>query len=309
MIRFDKEAPGGGVDAYTVIENGKAEIYFKVYLVESSAMEDCAVEITMFDPKGKEAARMRLRPKRGLVSAEFSLTASLTTRTLLIYPQLWQSVTNPLLYRVKAHIISGETVLDAKEFLYPICSMRSIPGKGFLLNQKPFALQAVRYPVTKDWRKYLDKDLELLVELGANCICPDRFPRDNMFYEKCLEKGMIIWKLVADDLSIPRLWGGDTPLVSVDRLRRQDLFYYYQAIWSNREVLHICDHEKTPRPGTTASAVVYSNQKKVALYVNGILQEFKQTPPEFVFEDIAVKGEHTVVSVQAGECFASVTWS
>lgn len=311
MIVFDKEAPGGGVDAYTVLENGKAEIHFTVYLVkecEVDAPSPVTVEITLTDPKGKETARMRLQPMRGGALAESVLTEPLTTRTLLIYPQLWHSVNNPLLYRVKACISAGETVLDAKEFLYPICSMHNIPDKGFLLNQKPFALQAVRYPVTKDWRKYLDKDLELLVELGANCICPDRFPRDSKFYEKCLEKGMIVWKLVSEHSTIPQLWGGDNPLVSADRLRRQDLFYYYQAIWSNREVLHICNHVKSPRPGTTASAVVYSNQKKVALYVNGILQEFKQTPPEFVFEDIMVKGEHTVVSVQAGECFASVTW-
>lgn len=336
MIVFDKEAPGGGVDAYTVLENGKAEIHFTVYLVEGGvedsgavkggAVEDsvtqegkpkereiealCSVtvEITMFDPKGKETARMRLQPMRGETLAKSLSTEPLTTRTLLIYPQLWQSVANPLLYRVKACISAGDTVMDTKEFPYPICSMRSIPDKGFFLNQKSFTLHAVQYSLTKDWRKFLDKDLDILVELGANCLCPDRFPKDSMFYEKCLEKGLIVWKLVSEQPSIPRLWGGDKPLVSADRLRRQDLFYYYQACWSNREVLHICNHEKMPRPGTMASAVVYSNQKKVALYVNGVLQEFKQTPPVCVFEDIVVKGEHMVVSAQAGECFASVTW-
>ena len=159
MIRFDKEAPGGGVDAYTVLENGKAEIYFTVYLVEGSdedsvvvegdaeetgvpqenmppdrkAEVQCpvTVEITMFDPKGKETARMRLSPMIGSSSPESLSPEPLTTRTLLIYPQLWQSVNNPLLYRVKAHIIAGETVMDAKEFPYPICSMRTIPDKGF----------------------------------------------------------------------------------------------------------------------------------------------------------------------------------
>lgn len=314
MIRFDKEAPGGGVDAYTVLENGKAEIYFNVYLAEGGLEESDAqcpvmVEITMFDPKGKETARMRLYPMRGSSSPKSLSAEPLTTRTLLIYPQLWQSVSNPLLYRIKAHIIAGETVMDAKEFPYPICSMRNIPDKGFFLNQKSFTLHAVQYSLTKDWRNCLEKDLNLLVELGANCLCPDRFPKDSMFYEKCLEKGMIVWKLVSKQPSIPRLWGGDKSLVSADRLRRQDLFYYYQACWSNREVLHICNHEKGPRPGTTASVVVYSNQKKVALYVNGVLQEFKQTTPVCVFEDIEVKGEHMVVSAQAGECFASVTWS
>ena len=169
-------------------------------------------------------------------------------------------------------------------------------------------LHAVCYPVTKDWRKYLEKDLNLLLELGANCICPDRFPKDSVFYEKCLEKGMILWKLTAKDASIPSFVSDEHSLVSADRLRKKDLFYYYQALWSNQEVLHICPPEQACRSGTTACAVVYSNQKKVALYVNGILQEFKQTPPKFIFEDIMLKGEHPVISVQAGECFASFTW-
>ncbi len=318
MIQFDKEAPGGGIDAYTVIENGKAEIFFTVYLADEGGEEQewpVNVEITIYDPKGREAARMCLHPGTTELripapqATASCITEALTTRTLIIYPQLWQSVDNPFLYRVRAMVIAGETVADLKEFPYPVCSMHSVSDKGFFLNHKPFCLRAVRCPITKDWRQYLEKDLALLLELGANCICPDRFPKDSLFYEKCLEKGLIIWKLPKENLSIPQLWGGDKPLVSADRLRRQDLFYYYQAGWSSREVLHICSHKKTPRPGTTASAVVYSNQKKAALYVNGILHEFKQSPPEFVFEDIPVIGEHTVVSVQAGECFASVTWS
>lgn len=311
MIIFDKEAPGGGVDAYSVIENGKAEVRFTIYLTQAARQDSALpsgesgasrVELTMYDPKGREAARMVLK-------AEGVLPEALTTRTLLIYPQLWQSVDSPLLYRVRALLLAGEEIADRKEFVYPICSMSSIGGKGFFLNDKPFTLHAVRYPVTSNWREYLEKDLDILLELGANCICPDRFVRDSMFYEMCLHKGLIIWKLAGGGDRLPLLWGDQKALLSHDRLRRKDLFYYYQACWSDRDVLHICSHARTPRPGTTASAVVYSNQKKVALYVNGILQEFKQSPPEFIFEDIPVKGEHTVISAQAGECFTSVTWS
>ncbi len=309
MIRFDKEAPGMGVDAATVMGNGKAEISFSVYLTQGTETQVPKgegeenrrfVEITMYDPDGKQAARMRLK-------VPSQCREALTTRTLLVYPQLWQSVENPRVYRVEALLVAGEQIVDQKSFLYPVCEMQCIPGKGFFLNNRPLNLNAVRYKVSREWQNHLEEDLDIFLELGANCICPDRFPKNSMFYEKCIQKGLILWKLMGKEERVPLFAGEEGALLCADRLRRRDLFYKYQACWSKREVLHICDPVRMP--GRTASLVVYSNQKKAALYVNGMLHEFKQTPPEFIFEDIPAKGDHTVLSVQAGERITSVTWS
>lgn len=103
---------------------------------------------------------------------------------------------------------------------------------------------------------------------------------------------------------------------------RTDLFYYYKACWSRIPFVHICNvqrenvysHiEKTDNEQRFESAegtitvTVYSNQKKVALYVDGYLFEYKQGPPDFKFEDISLKHCQTVFTAQAGECSISVT--
>lgn len=322
-MRFDREAPGGGLDISVSVENGKAEIFFTVYLVleqklpeQGTAKETgrAAVEITMHDdnenqaaclwiPAGKDGTEYQSRNSRtGNV-----LTWSLSSRTLLIYPRLWRGAEEPCLYHIKALLLDEEQELDTLELDYPVCSMHQIPGRGFFLNEKEFPLRAVRYPVSACWQRELKQDLETMKELGANCICPDRLVEDKRFYELCLKKGILVWKEEKPS-EIPLFCGKKGALLDGDRRRRNDIFYYYQACWSSRKVLHICCSRQQPKRGGQISVLVYSNQKKVALYVDGILQEFKQSVPRFLFEDIPANRETIVISAQAGECFTSVTW-
>lgn len=321
-MKFDREAPGGGLDISSFVENAKAEIFFTVYLIseqpEGEAWADSGlVKITVYDEGGEEAACLWI--PAGKKSAEYegqksaagnSLIRTVSSRTLLIYPRLWRGQEAPYLYHITAELLYDEgQTQDTLELYYPICSMRQIPGKGFYLNEKEFPLRAVHYPVSKYWQRELEQDLETLKELGANCICPDRLVGEKRFYELCLKKGMLVWKETEGSSGeIPLFCGEKGALLSRDRRRRNDIFYYYQACWSSRNVLHICRSPKQLRHGGLIDVLVYSNQKKVALYVDGILQEFKQSAPSFLFEDIPVKRENVVISVQAGECFTSVTW-
>lgn len=333
MIRFDREAPGGGLDVYVKLRNGKAEITFTVYLTEDGAEDQMVnkaqpgifsekssqqtpetrqtlerspvIDIEMYDEKDQEAARMRLKAAGG-TEATVDSDWSLSTRTLLIYPHLWRGSDNPCLYRIKASITENQQIVDTLQITCPICSMSRIPEKGFYLNEKPLLLHAVRYQVEQTWPEYLDTDLELLQELGANCICPDHFPEDRTFYTKCLEKGIIVWKTPEGPDNLPLFCGNEHALLSPDRTKRHDRFYLYQACWSNRNVLHSC----TPHLAqdyTNTSLTIYSNQKRVALYVDGILHEFKDSPPIFQFEDIPVRKAPTVITAQAGDHYLSLT--
>lgn len=334
-MRFDREAPGGGLDIFSFVENGKAEIFFTVYLAakQKATGQMCdtgspAVEITMHDEDGRQTACLWI--PAGRESREYQdddsqdddsqgMSAwSVSSRTLLIYPRLWQGTEAPCLYAVKATLICGGQETDMLQLSFPVCSMRCIPGGGFFLNEKEYPLRAVHYPVSQRWHQELEQDLETLTELGANCICPDRFVKEQGFYELCLKKGMIVWKesdapvhkeieKTEQRSEIPLFCGEQGALLQPDRRRRNDLFYYYQACWSSRKVLHICRSKLKPGRGQPVSVLVYSNQKKVALYADGILQEFKQSPPCFLFEDIVLNRENTVISAQAGECFTSVT--
>lgn len=349
MIRFDQEAPAGGLDVYVQLKNGKAEITFVMYLKEAEAGPEhpagqqakagqerptgqqadgiALINIKMFNENGEEAARVCLKVEAAVAERP------LTTRTLLIYPHLWNSTDAPHLYEIKATITEEHQISDTIEILCPICHMSNVLQKGFFLNEKPFTLHAVRYHVEQNWFQYLEEDLKLLRELGANCICPDHLPQERSFYAECLERGIIVWKLTGDAENLPVFCGEEKALLRPDRSRRE-AFYLYKACWSRQSVLYICNPWKTPDrslafggihvseesavsgagviPETVAtsctiSVTVYSNRKRIALYVNGILHEFKESAPIFRFEDVPVKGEHTVISAQAGDMYYSLT--
>ena len=61
----------------------------------------------------------------------------------------------------------------------------------------------------------------------------------------------------------------DKGLVSYDRRIRKDAFYFYQAQWSARPLVHICGRRFNPRPAGVAGFKVYSNCARVELFLNG----------------------------------------
>jgi beta-galactosidase len=62
----------------------------------------------------------------------------------------------------------------------------------------------------------------------------------------------------------------DKGLVTFDRKTRKDAFYFYQANWSERPVLHIASRRFTPRTQAVTTVKVYSNAPEVELWVNGV---------------------------------------
>ena len=322
MLEFDTEAPGGGVDAITVWENQKAVIYFTVYLRHAGTMPDVrsySLSVWMRTADGGEAAYMETNV--GIPHGERKCFA-ISLHTLLIQPHLWQGSLDPHLYQVEVLLKSGAKhgsavpgrILSSVQLKYPVCSMRYRGGGDFLLNGRPYPLHAVRYLPGKDAVRVLEQELGALKQLGVNCLCPEYFPADPLFYELCLEEGLLLWKQEGEEALLPVFCASeeteecsDAVLLGADRKSRRDLFYYYQAIWSERRVLHICRFEEPVKPGNTVTVRVFSNQKKVALYVNGYLREFKESAPVFVFEDVELSGETPVLSARSEECFASYT--
>ncbi len=86
--------------------------------------------------------------------------------------------------------------------------------------------------------------------------------------------GRFVW--VMFDLPSAGRNEGDRPgindkgLVTLDRTIKKDAFYWYQANWSPRPVVHITSARDTPRFTATTSVKVYANTPAVELRVNGI---------------------------------------
>lgn len=94
---------------------------------------------------------------------------------------------------------------------------------------------------------------------------------------------------------------------------RQDVtehYYYYQAKWSREPVLYPALSTLHRQENGLLSLTVYSNQKKVVLYVDGVLFLFQSAQtggPEFIFEDIPAEKLPLHLAVEAGNLSTSLT--
>ncbi|HMD53161.1 MAG TPA: DUF4982 domain-containing protein, partial [Phycisphaerae bacterium] len=64
----------------------------------------------------------------------------------------------------------------------------------------------------------------------------------------------------------------DKGLVTADRQVKKDAFYFYKANWSEEPTLYITDRRFTERTNAVTDVKIYSNAKKVELFINGISQ-------------------------------------
>ena len=74
-------------------------------------------------------------------------------------------------------------------------------------------------------------------------------------------------------------------LVTFDRQIKKDSFYLYKANWNTKDpFVHICGSRYAERPEAVTEIKIYSNQKKVSLYQDGMLLETKEGDKIFRFE-------------------------
>ena len=88
-------------------------------------------------------------------------------------------------------------------------------------------------------------------------------------------------------------------LVSFDRKVKKDAFYIYKAWWSKEPFVHVCGSRYVDRVEDETEIKVYSNQPKVAMYVNGVMAEEKEGEHIFIFH-IKNAGEQKI-EAKAGE--------
>ena len=95
-------------------------------------------------------------------------------------------------------------------------------------------------------------------------------------------------------------------LLAADGRTLTERYYYYQAKWSSEPVLSTLHRQENG----LASLTIYSNQKKVVLYVDGLLFLFQTATsgdPEFIFEDIPVEKLPLHLAAEAGNLSISLT--
>lgn len=170
------------------------------------------------------------------------------------------------------------------------------------------------------------RDLERLGRMGANVIRLEGIGTGagglncagvRTFYSLCRKRGFLtgdLW-IRPENLPVYRGLSGETAedaLLSADGRTLTERYYYYQAKWSSEPVLYPVLSTLHRQENGLLSLTIYSNQKKMVLYVDGLLFLFQTTTsgdPEFIFEDIPVEKLPLHLAVEAGNLSISLTVS
>ena len=211
-----------------------------------------------------------------------------------------------------------------------IYDVRVVDKKGIFLNEKEFLPHEVAYrlpPQISDagtWEEQMKADLEQLDRMGVNAIrlegtgagteeqdrCEVR-----SFYNLCRGRGFLTgdrW-IRPEILPVYRGLPGETTaeaLLAADGRTLTERYYYYQAKWSSEPVLYPALSTLHRQKNGLVSLTIYSNQKKVVLYVEGVLFLFQSAAsgdPEFIFEDIPVAKLPLHLAAEAGNLSISLT--
>lgn len=236
---------------------------------------------------------------------------------------------------------------DVLEDTFAFRTFQEIPGKGWFLNDKSFQIRAVSYELSERTskqsggtfvcdvseisctqeerekrRERIRRDLELVRKMGANTICPIGGSIDREFCRLCDEAGLLLWwrdevgdaeaqtaegQPASKDSGIPRFHGTADSLLTLQEHTLSDRYYFYKACWGRSPFVYISMTSLSLQKNGNAQVTVYSNQKKVALYVDGILFEFRMDGPDFLFQEIPVKSLPILLTAEAGSCNMSVT--
>lgn len=211
-----------------------------------------------------------------------------------------------------------------------IYDVRVVDKKGIFLNEKEFLPHEVVYrlpPQISDAgtrEEHMKADLEQLDRMGVNAIRlegtgsgaeePDRC-EVRSFYNLCRGRGFLTgdrW-IRSEKLPVYRGLPGETTcqaLLAADGRTLTERYYYYQAKWSSEPVLYPALSTLHRQENGLVSLTIYSNQKKVVLYVDGVLFLFQTAAsgdPEFIFEDIPVAKLPLHLAAEAGNLSISLT--
>lgn len=228
-----------------------------------------------------------------------------------------------------AEDITGEVEMYWRQEL-TIYDVRVVEKKGILLNEKEFLPHEVVYrlpPQISDAGTRVEqvrRDLERLARLGVNAIRLEETGSGaegqdrcevRAFYSLCRRRGFLtgdLW-IRPEILPVYRGLPGETmaeALLAADGRTLTERYYYYQAKWSSEPVLYPVLSTLHRQENGLVSLTIYSNQKKVVLYVDGLLFLFQTAAsgdPEFIFEDIPVEKLPLHLAVEAGNLSISLT--
>lgn len=114
-------------------------------------------------------------------------------------PNLWEGQESPYLYTLEATLQKNGTAVDQikKTFGFRSCSLT--PDRGFFLNDKHLRINGVaKHQDFEDVgnavrNEHIEKDFEIIREIGANAIRLSHYQHSQSVYDLCDKEGYVVW--------------------------------------------------------------------------------------------------------------------
>jgi len=292
-MKFDRKAPGEGIDMLCKVDNGRASIEWKFMFSETEQEEKGMVlHLTMRDRAGQTV----------LLCMQEALEEE-PLLSVILQPHLWDCE-NPYLYELEAVLQDAQgKERDRLKRQIPLRELSFHERRGWLLNGEELVLKAVEYTIPPhtsalEKQQIVLRDLQLVKEMGANCIHTEA-----SLWPLCERLGLLTWQKGMERS------GGELPcLVGEGGSRLSSLYYCYKAKWSREPFVYIVPESISILSSGKLSVIVYSNCSRVALYSDGILFEFRKGNEEFLFEEIPARTPCVMLSAEGENCSMSLSF-
>lgn len=145
-----------------------------------------------------------IRDAEGTAAGECTLEKAAHECSSVIHidnPHLWNGKKDPYLYSCTVALSNPDTgeMLDQVTLRFGIRTIKVDPEKGFFLNGVSYPLHGVsRHQDRKNMgnaigaKEHLE-DLDMIMDIGANCIRLAHYQHSQIFYDRCDELGLVVW--------------------------------------------------------------------------------------------------------------------
>ena len=182
------------------------------WLQSSVTKERAVLDVTAEVSNGRKLAvertlAVKLLDDRGKIVASDSreiriepgITPPFRFQLTVPHPHLWNGRADPYLYRAVAELSDHGVPGDRVEQKIGLRSLYVDPDKGFFLNGQPYRLRGVNRHQdawNKGWalsNADHERDLQLILEMGANAVRCAHYQHSDYFYSLCDEAGLLVW--------------------------------------------------------------------------------------------------------------------
>lgn len=148
--------------------------------------EDAIIRYTLFAADNTKVLEQTAAPNKSIV-----LTVE--------HPSLWDGKVSPYLYRLEAELCCGTTIFDTVSKTIGFRSIRLDAEKGFFLNGTSMRIHGVAkhqdfaFCFNAVGTAEVERDFELIQEIGANAIRLSHYQHPQAAYDRCDQDGYIVW--------------------------------------------------------------------------------------------------------------------